>query len=133
MVISAHAQLTLSHSYTINYNTIIQITSLADLPTITHWAWMYTHSNLLKHPRTLEFNPRIHLIGVAVDSLVPERVPSSSRTPGYAVDSLAYSSLRNYCAVRLCFNWKSKLQSKLLTFDLYHNVQVRLDYSSLAA
>ena len=54
-----------------------------DLPTITHWAWMY---NLLKHPRTLEFNPRIHLIGyisVAVDSLVPERVPSSSRTPGY--------------------------------------------------
>ena len=61
---------------------------LSDLPTITHWAWMYTHSNLLKHPRTLEFNPRIHLIGyisVAVDSLVPERVPSpsSSRTPGY--------------------------------------------------
>ena len=46
----------------------------------------YTHSNLLKHPRTLEFNPRIHMIGyisVAVDSLVPERVPSSSRTPGY--------------------------------------------------
>ena len=45
---------------------------------LTHWAWMYTHSNLLKHPRTLEFNPRIHLIGyisVAVDSLVPERVP----------------------------------------------------------
>ena len=57
-----------------------------DLPTITHWAWKYTHSNLLKHLRTLEFNPRIHLIGyisVAVDSLVPERVPSSSRTPGY--------------------------------------------------
>ena len=57
-----------------------------DLPTITHWAWKYTHSNLLKHPRTLEFNPRIHMIGyinVAVDSLVPERVPSSSRTPGY--------------------------------------------------
>ena len=88
---------------------------------------MYTHSNLLKHPRTLEFNPRIHLIGyisIAVDSLVPERVPSSSRTPGYE----ANSGLRNYCAVGLCFNWKSKLQSKLLTFDLYRKVQVRLDY-----
>ena len=73
----------------------------ADLPTITHWAWKYTHSNLLKHPRTLEFNPRIHLIGyisVAVDSLVPERVPSSSRTPGHeatllTVLSLVYSRL----------------------------------------
>ena len=31
--------------------------------------------------------------------------------------------------------WKSKLQSKLLTFDLYRKVQVRLDYIlySLAA
>ena len=47
---------------------------------------MYTHSNLLKHPRTLELNPRIYLIGyisIAVDSLVPERVPSSSRTLEY--------------------------------------------------
>ena len=70
----------------------------SDLSTITHWAWMYTHNNLLKHPRTLEFNPRIHLIGyisVAVDSLVPERVPSSSRTSVYE-STLLTVGLRNY-------------------------------------
>ena len=78
-------------------------TLMSDLPTITHWAWMYMHNNLLKHPRTLEFNPhsldRLHQR--RCDSLVPERVPSSSRTPGYEATLLLIVGLRNYCAVGL--------------------------------